>query len=75
MINILLKLVKRSEYVTIQSDKVDDVNVTRMIVKVDDLNKISNFTWILMQLLDFCSGFYGYRLTISDVNIRIKIDN
>jgi hypothetical protein len=72
MENPLLKFVKKSEYVTVKPDKVDGVNVTRMVVKADELNKISDVTWMTMKLLDFCSGFYGYRLTISCATIRVN---
>ncbi len=67
MENPLLKIVKKSKYVTVRPDKVDGVDVTRMVVEADNLDKVSNTTWMLMKLLDYCSGFYGYRVTISNV--------
>ena len=73
MENPLLKFVKKSKYVTVRPDKVDGVDVTRMVVKADDLDKISDTTWMTMKLLDFCSGFYGYRVTISDVTINVRV--
>ncbi len=65
MKNPLLKFVIKSKHISIRPDKVNGHTVTRMIVKGNDLDKISDSTWIAMKLLDFCSGFYGYRLTIS----------
>jgi len=73
MENPLLKFVKKSKHVTVRPDKVNGVDVMRMVVKANDLDKISDVTWMAMKLLDFCSGFYGYRVTISDVNISIRV--
>ena len=73
MENPLLKIVKKSKYVTVRPDKVDGVDVTRMVVEADNLNKVSNTTWMLMKLLDYCSGFYGYRVTISNVTITVRV--
>lgn len=64
MEKLLLKFIKRTKHVTVRPDKVNGVDVMRMVVKADDLDKISYATWMTMKLLDFCSGFYGYRVTI-----------
>lgn len=73
MKNPLLNIIEKSKYVTIRPDKVDGINVTRMIVEADNLNKITDITWMLMKTLDYCSGFYGYRITISNVTMRIRV--
>lgn len=73
MENLLLKIVKKSKYVTVEPDVVDDVEVIRLIVEHSNIKKINFITWMCMNLLDSFSGFYGYRITISNVSIRIKI--
>jgi hypothetical protein len=75
MENPLLKFVKKSKYVTVRPDKVDGVDVTRMVVKLKDIDMLSDATWIIMKLLDFFSGFYGYRVTISGAAINVRVSN
>lgn len=72
MKNPLLEFVTKSNFVNVKKDIVDGRIVTRMIVESDDLPKLSNGMWMAMNILDFFSGFYGYRITISGCQIKIK---
>ncbi len=72
--NPLLEIVKRSKFVEIKPDFVDDVPVTRLIVdSFEALKKLPFITWACMELLDKFSGFYGYRITIRSVTIKFKL--
>jgi|TARA_R110000824_G_scaffold394396_1_gene594165 hypothetical protein len=59
------KYLERNNEITFSTDYVDEVKVTRMTYTGSFMMNQMNFMeWLLLAILDRCSGFYGYRRTI-----------
>ncbi len=66
---MIRKYLERNKEITFSTDYVDGRKVTRMTYTDVFMARGMNFLeWLLLGILDRCSGFYGYRRTIQCSN-------
>ncbi len=62
---MIRKYLERNNEIKFSTDYVDGIKVTRMTyTNLFMMNQMNFMEWLLLGLLDRCSGFYGYRQTI-----------
>jgi len=71
MLRPLLYIIKKSKYITFKDGYVKGRKVKKMIVKADDVHRLSYPAWIAWELLNRFTR--KYRATISDIKISIRI--
>ena len=62
---MIRKYLERNGKIKFEKDFVNEIEVIRM--KCSDyfwINEMNIIEWLLMVIMDRCSGFYGYRITI-----------